>query len=74
MSKSHPLNRLGKKGVRMTHLVLEDDCGLDAESAKFVGQLLFWSVRTNDPGGWVAKTYAEWEADVDKVPPPIRIH
>ena len=31
MSKSHPLNRLGAKGIRMTHLVLEDDCGLDAE-------------------------------------------
>jgi len=34
------------------------------DAALFLSQLLYWTERSTLPGGWVAKTYAEWHEEI----------
>lgn len=46
--------------------------GGDRNLTAFFEQLLYWSDKTNDPEGWIHKTYAEWHEEVFYSPYQIR--
>lgn len=39
-------------------------CQGDILAALFLSQLLYWTDRTSDPDGWIAKSYEEWHAEI----------
>lgn len=39
-------------------------CGGDFPMALLLNQLLYWSDRTQDPDGWIAKSYSNWDEEI----------
>ncbi|MHC4647725.1 MAG: hypothetical protein ACYTBJ_19845 [Planctomycetota bacterium] len=39
-------------------------CGGDHLTALLLSQILYWAERTNDPDGWFAKSYTDWEKEL----------
>lgn len=39
-------------------------CGNDHAAALLLSQIVYWSDRTDDPEGWIAKSYADWEEEL----------
>jgi hypothetical protein len=55
---------LGTGNVLVVHRFTIDMLSGDHLAALFLEQLLYWTERTNNPDGWIVKTYAEWQDEL----------
>lgn len=54
----------GTGNVLIVHRFTLDLLKGDHLAALFLEQLIYWTERTNNPDGWIVKTYAEWENEL----------
>lgn len=53
----------GQKNSIVINVTLIDFTG-SIETALLLSQLIYWSDKTTIPGGWIAKTYDDWEEEI----------
>lgn len=61
-----------KDAVIPCHIPTVIICGGDYNSAALLEQILYWSGRTDNKDGWIAKTYEDWGKELWKSPNTIR--
>lgn len=61
-----------KDAVIPCHIPTVIICGGDYNAAALLEQILYWSGRTDNKDGWIAKTYEDWGKELWKSPNTIR--